>query len=871
VPNRSLNSIGANDHQPRLISAMNRMFSAPWVHALGSVALAGCAEITGVDEYGIAGAPETTLCPSPQAPAGPEGQCTAAGVLDCGEWFTADGRGGCESPATSDACRPGFHRNPGTTECIPGASSCFGRYNEALAPAQGWLYVDAAAPASGDGLTKDTPFKTINDAVRSAGPATVGIAIAVGDYEETLEVTKPLRFAGACAGPQEDQPPTRLRAPAQASGAVVKFSLAKPGEAGITAMEITGGRTGVAAEGPVTLTFDGVWIHDVDGPGVRLGEGVKARMAVLVEHAVGAGIELEGSTLDSRYKVSGGATVRRIRPLADGTEGYGIALYPARKLTDVPNLTPTAPFRFTSAQSEITLDGAVLEDNAGAGLFVEGSTAVVSRSVIRNTHANGLGEGRGIVVQRRALGPIAASLELEQSLVEGNSDAGVLVVDSPAPIDGTPGVSVTIENTTIRDVSGNQTAPEGTPCVGNGLRVRADGATSDAAIVLKNSLIEGTHEAGVHVQGARVDVSGSIVRGTAACAADYGDGIAVLGDALLPAALRVTGSRVEGNARAGVASFGAEVDVASSIIEAADGKLIAKVDRGGVPGTASASATACAVGDTKTACRIEQATLAPPLVGGNGCAAFAAEGVCYRGCWDDVWDRLNSPAVDRSKAVSPLGRLVFWARDALHLGASITAADGCVEWGGLPPSSPKRVWALARDGYVPFTWWQTTGSIDSSPMRFGVPGNGLRAPIASTTEEDFDSRMGPWIGVAMCQPLDSDFDRTPTELCAGRGVEGVRLQAETPGTTGPWYTTSGNVLQQEGSITSASFALFVNGPPGDFVVRLLPPPTGGAVECTGDGFGTGWSNADLIGPDRVRLPVRPGFGASTGALFCSVK
>jgi hypothetical protein len=859
------------------------------VSSVALVALMGCGQILGVDEYRVADAPPVSACASPNAPAGPGGKCTAVGVTECAKGlFTSDGHGGCDPVLPKDRCRPGNQGLLGSNYCTA-LQICFSRYEGGLTtPGAARWYVDQAAHPVGDGTTPDTPFGTIMDAVHAAGLQPATIFIAPGEYRETIVVKAPLLLLGACPGGTAD-PPTTLRPPDGALGPVVQFSATAdatteaPTSAGIGYVEIVGGTVGVEAKGPnLAFGMGALWVHDVLGPGVSLADGVTAIGHVLasagrllIENNSGAGIALDGATLDEAIEI----VVRGTRPLANGQGGYGIALHSSRALARILDTANGAPTRVASAPSSITLDRAVLDENAGAGLFVEGSTAMVTRSIIRNTRANGLGEGRGVVVQQRALGPIAASLDLTQSVVEGSFDVGVLVVDSPARLDGTVGVRAHIENTTIRDVAG-VAAPEGTPCLGNGLRVRADGAASDTAqIVLKNSLIEGAHEAGVQVQGARVDVLDSIVRGTAACTSDFGDGIDVLGDLVAPARVTVAGSRIEASARAGVASFGADLSVASSVIDGGGATPVASVARGGAPAKVSVQSSVCTAGSARTSCEAKKATFAPSLVGGNGCEPFKNDGVCFSRCYENVYDRLTAPNPDPSKAVTPIQGVVTWAPNALQIAASFTNAEGCVEWGGLPRSATQ-VWANAVDGYVPTTWWQTTGAGDTKPQRTGLLRNDLFMGIPGIVQPppqpslDYDARMAPLPAVVVCQPPDpsAKSNPNPTDLCVGRGVADLTLKADSSGAAGPFYVTAAGLPEapQPGqSTTSAPYTEFVNAPPGDFVVHI-GSPTGGSVQCTAKPFDDGWATGDLQGNNIVTMPARPGFNTVAFA-FCTVE
>jgi hypothetical protein len=85
------------------------------------------------------------------------------------------------------------------------------------------------------------------------------------------------------------------------------------------------------------------------------------------------------------------------------------------------------------------------------------------------------------------------------------------------------------------------------------------------------SLVEECHEFGLSVIGSDATLEASVVRATAARTADglFGDGVAVFGPTAQAAAATLSGVRIEESARAGLASFGAFVSLASTSIRCA--------------------------------------------------------------------------------------------------------------------------------------------------------------------------------------------------------------------------------------------------------------------------------------------------------------
>ena len=453
----------------------------------------------------------------------------------------------------------------------------------------------------------------------------------------------------------------------------------------------------------------------------------------------------------------------------------------------------------------------MLEGNAGAGLFVEGSVATVTNTVIRNTHANGLGEGRGIVVQRRPFGPVSASLTLTDSIVEQSHDVGVLVIDSPAPLNGSAGVTATITNTTIRDVGNDATDGGGAgACTGTGLQVRSDGfrtANSHTPpIVLQNSLIDNARQEGIHVLGARVDVRRSIVRGTTGCGGSLGDGIAAYADQSMATKVNVTQSRIEMSARAGIAAFGAAMNVTSSIVDGCGTVPIAKVTRGGVDASVQVTEGGCGCKSVNAACNAESPTTAPlpSLRGGNGCQAFP-DGVCSTTCWEDSAQRLGDSTDGKPAAWRSNGwGLVLWAPDDLNIAPALAdPKTGCTEWGGLPPGE-SHVFALGRDrdasnaksvGYMPYIWRENIGSHSGNFGLESATDNPLTWTATFTADAQqagtpLDARAAPTVFVVVVDQSEQADIQKGEDVLLNHGVPGVQLEPPVSGLGPLRFSTS---------------------------------------------------------------------------------
>jgi hypothetical protein len=75
-------------------------------------------------------------------------------------------------------------------------------------------------------------------------------------------------------------------------------------------------------------------------------------------------------------------------------------------------------------------------------------------------------------------------------------------------------------------------------------------------------------------------------------------------------------------------------------------------------------------------------------------------------------------------------------------------------------------------------------------------------------------------------------------------------------------------------VTRNSSAFFYNVPPGDYIVRLLPPdrvPVA-SLDCELDPFATGFSFGVSAGErNAYRIRVVPGFSNLAARAFCAVR
>jgi hypothetical protein len=296
--------------------------------------------------------------------------------------------------------------------------------------------------------------------------------------------------------------------------------------------------------------------------------------------------------LDTSVGILGGGgldlppTTLRVRSVTvEQTRVYGIAVSDADGVVEAALVRDTEPLP--------SLNGGV--DVGGRGMGVETLVAssvrpklTVAGSRIERTHEfamTALGGdltvdstrisdvafrttdklfGRGIHVQFEPATGSSSVAVVRRSLVERAHDHGIMVYDSDA----------TIESTWVRDTSKNVEAglPHG-QALGRGIAVQGRLLREqEATATIDQVLVEGSHEAGILLLGARVQLRRSVVRGTLpGIQGALGDGIIVAGipsmvdpSRYYPSTLELESSLVQDNSRAGIANFAAVVHMSGT-------------------------------------------------------------------------------------------------------------------------------------------------------------------------------------------------------------------------------------------------------------------------------------------------------------------
>jgi hypothetical protein len=489
----------------------------------------GCKRV-GVEECTAAGggpglkAPPDWSC----TPIGPPTTCLSGWAQTKDNW--------CEPILPAAPCAPGTMEVIGKSDCQPIGDCGSGTYGK-IATTAATLYVDGSyAGGDGDGsLAK--PFATIGAAL-AAAKSGVQIAVAAGDYKEDLTVKTPVVLEGRCAqlvrivgqGSVQGQAlvigvgPTAVRgvsitgpAGCVRVDAIATLERVAVAGCGSSALRVAaGGTLAVADSTVVSAGRFGVW---------AAGGTAKLQRSVVRDtrtDAVNGGAGILVSSKD------GPAQLEMTDSLVAGNAAYGIAIWGATVSATrsvVKDSQPDADkslgigilcSSLAATPGQLSLTDSLVAGNRRAGVRVDGSAAIVERTVVRDTDAEALDGGRGFGIVAQTSDPpdvLPSSLTLRDSIVARNRAVGTYVIDS----------TLTVERSVVRD-----TRPQASDG-GFGTGVEVDQYTRPAAATVRDSLVAGNRNSGVFAVGASLTVERSVVRDTAPeqASGQYGGGIGI--------------------------------------------------------------------------------------------------------------------------------------------------------------------------------------------------------------------------------------------------------------------------------------------------------------------------------------------------------
>jgi hypothetical protein len=556
------------------------------------------------------------------------GGCLSIGVRECSDGFATDGRGGCAPVLPAEACGDGRLAVPGDTSCHPLADDCGGGDAWGSIGSDSTIFVAAGSASGGDG-SRAKPFATITEAIASAASGAT-VAIAAGEYVESLAIDKPLTLHGVC-------PESVILRGADTSVP----TLAITAQTTLERLDVTGPAWGVSSSGPLTLSR--VRIHDTGH------SGLEAYAKTTVTDSL-----FERNTDDAIYTEGAEVTVTRtairdVAPSKTGKAGNGIH---AEIQADPPlpahvTVTRTIVERATEAgvaalASKVEIEGSVIRDTRvrpadgklGVGLYASNAPksgahaalAVRGSLIERNRRANVYAVGGDVTIattviraglSRTDTGPLGLGIEVvsgvelavSDSLVDANRYAGIAVYASHAVVD----------RTIVRE-----TIPSSDGLWGAGIVSWFD-AGRLSEVTVRTSRIANNTQSGVVAGGGTLSLDGCAVVGTKPSLAGlFGDGVFVgtrrEGGTEYPASAGIAASLVENNARAGALVVGGGLQIGTSILRcnAFDLELTEVYGHSdaGEPWTHAVEAVpteplACGCGATTTGCHAQSADLEP--------------------------------------------------------------------------------------------------------------------------------------------------------------------------------------------------------------------------------------------------------------------
>ncbi|MBX7195991.1 MAG: DUF1565 domain-containing protein [Sandaracinaceae bacterium] len=288
--------------------------------------------------------------------------------------------------------------------------------------------------------------------------------------------------------------------------------------------------------------------------------------------------------------------------------------------------------------SELKLSDSVVESSSGAGLRVAGSKALIQRSIVRDlvASADGLRFGEGIVALLDAPSGREAELRVEDSVVERTHGLGVLVFGSPAHlervavrdiephtdgrfgygIEAAPsietgararltvlqsivahashgGIVVTHSDANLEGVAVSEPRPV-SGRFGRGVDVGdSQPALSPSHVVLTGAWIARATEAGVFAGRGSVTLERCTILDTRAREdGTFGDGVLLA----FGGALDVRGSKIAGNARAGLSNFASTATIAATLFACNAFALDVEHEGDAAPKTDDGGDNACGCG-----------------------------------------------------------------------------------------------------------------------------------------------------------------------------------------------------------------------------------------------------------------------------------
>jgi hypothetical protein len=277
-----------------------------------------------------------------------------------------------------------------------------------------------------------------------------------------------------------------------------------------------------------------------------------------------------------------GTLVRETQPAPRGLAPAGITVFEAPDTGD---------------PSRADIVGSVLAASDDGGLFVSGSEARLETSVVADTRPRTLEFAIGVIAQAHDPSGAPSSVEMVSSLIADTQGIGLFVSSS----------SAMAETSVIRRTTG-----AGPLQVARGAHVQAFGPPGPLELHLTGVVIEDTHEFGLSALDGNAVLEACIVRNTTPTGTGtFGDGVVVqrqIGEG----SVALWRTLVQGNARAGLVSFGSHASLAGSSFVCQPIAIDAEDYYGFTPSLDDQGENLCGCPVADGPCKAVSAALAPP-------------------------------------------------------------------------------------------------------------------------------------------------------------------------------------------------------------------------------------------------------------------
>ncbi|XYI01360.1 DUF1565 domain-containing protein [Sorangium sp. So ce1128] len=496
------------------------------------VGIQGCADDF-IDEDGLC-RPALDRCSPGTVPKHDEG-CIEVGIPGCAMEFVEGG-----------ACHPTMARCPEGTFAVPqrgcvsidGPDGCGSEPWGEVVEVPGDVHVDPAYGGEDGAGSRERPFTTLAAALATV-QAGGRVILAEGEYDEPLEITRPMEIVGRCAsrvtlrGEQSDP-----------SGNVSAVWFHDVEGAGIRGVSVTSPAIGLFIQA-ATVSVRDVRVTGASGSGVVVAlPGASLEMSRSLVARAG---EATGDVWTNVLVVSGARAQLTENALVDGTVNLRISSDAQEVVAEGNLLEDTAPQAEAGESVGVHLDAGTLRLGASAlvhhraGVLVTGAGAalVAARSLVA-APAEGVPGAGDVTVEQ------GARATLESSVLSGACDAQLVVADAGTEV----------------EASGNLF--QGGAAAAHdrlGVAVEQRGGT----LSLSSSLVHEAGDVGLLVSGGEFSSRGVVVQGTRASPLhrDRAAGVLVQGARAALASTYVLEAHV-----AGVAAFpGADLELTGSLVE----------------------------------------------------------------------------------------------------------------------------------------------------------------------------------------------------------------------------------------------------------------------------------------------------------------